>query len=307
MPQARSTTPAATRRPDRGRHRRWLPLLLAWVFAIELVAAAAVPVRLERDRFARHAQVVVPTRRPVSAAAAPMIVGDRTVRFIALAGPAGERLLSRIASNMPAAVDAVEAFWGVDWARIISVVAAGSDEQFRAAAGGGPESQWADIAAVTVADRVDPGYRVAVGERIVFAPGAANMSEPAFRIVLTHELFHYAARADTALDAPRWLTEGVADFVARPPTPKPADALSIALTLPSDADLDSPGPQRSLGYDRAWWFARFVADSYGAAKLRAFYVAAGGVGHADLLAAIRDVLGTDYGGVLARWKDWMLR
>lgn len=236
-----------------------------------------------------------------------MIVGDRTVRFIALAVPAGERLLSRIASHMPAAVDAVEAFWGVDWARIISVVAAASDEQFRAAAGGGPESQWADIAAVTVADRVDPGNRVAVGERIVFAPGAANMSEPAFRIVLTHELFHYAARADTALDAPRWLTEGVADFVARPPTPKPADALSIALTLPSDADLDSPGPQRSLGYDRAWWFARFVADSYGAAKLRAFYVAAGGVGHADLLAAIRDVLGTDYGGVLARWKDWMLR
>ncbi len=236
-----------------------------------------------------------------------MIVGDRTVRLIGLGGPASERLLSRIASNMGPAVAAVEAFWGVDWTRIISVVAAGSDDQFRAAAGGGPESQWADIAAVTVADHVDPGARVAVGERIVFAPGAANMSDPALRIVLTHELFHYAARAETALDAPQWLTEGVADFVARPPTPKPADALSIALTLPSDADLDTPGPQRSLEYDRAWWFARFVADSYGAPKLRAFYLAAGGVGHADLLSAIRDVLGTDYGGVLARWKEWMLR
>lgn len=236
-----------------------------------------------------------------------MIVGDRAVRLIGFGGPAGNRLLSRVASNIGGAVDAVEAFWGVDWSREISVVAAGSDDQFRAAAGGGPETQWADIAAVTVADRADPAHRVVIGQRIVFAPGAANMSEPALRIVLTHELFHYAARADTAPDAPRWLTEGVADFVARPSTPKPADALSIALTLPSDADLDTPGPQRSLAYDRAWWFARFVADSYGAAELRAFYLAACGVGHADVLSALRDVLGTDYGGVLARWKQWMLQ
>jgi len=242
----------------------------------------------------------------VSAPAAPMIVGDRSVRLIGLAGPAGNHLLSRVASNMDAAVEAVEAFWGVDWSRTISVVATGSDDQFREAAGGGSEAQWADIAAVNVADYTDPANRVAVGQRIVFAPGAANMSESALRIVLTHELFHYAARADTALDAPRWLTEGVADFVARPSTPKPADALDLALTLPSDADLDTAGPQRSLAYDRAWWFARFVADAYGAGKLRAFYRAACGVGHADVVSALRDALGTDYGGVFARWKEWML-
>jgi hypothetical protein len=277
------------------------------VFVLELIVAAAVRVSVERDTSTTHAQVVVPPRRAVSAPAAPMIVGDRAVRLIALGGPAGDRLLSRVASDIGAAVDAVEAFWGVDWPREISIVAAASDGEFAAAAGGGPESQWADIAAVTVADRVDPAHRVVVGERIVFAPAAANMSERALRIVLTHELFHYAARADTALDAPRWPTEGVADFVARPSTPKPADGLSIALTLPSDADLDTPGPQRSLAYDRAWWFARFVADTYGAPKLRAFYLAACGAGHGDVLDAIRGVLGTDYGGVLARWKQWMLQ
>jgi hypothetical protein len=235
-----------------------------------------------------------------------MVVGDRAVRLIGLGGQGGNQLLSRIASNMGAAVDAVEAFWGVDWSRTISVVATGSDAQFREAAGGGPEAQWADIAAVNVADYTDPAKRVAVGQRIVFAPGAANMSESALRIVLTHELFHYAARADTALDAPSWVTEGVADFVARPPTPKPANALDIALTMPSDADLATPGPQRSLGYDRAWWFARFVADTYGAPKLRAFSRAACGVGHADQAGAFRDALDTDYDGVFARWKQWML-
>ena len=56
----------------------------------------------------------------------------------------------------------------------------------------------------------------------MFAPGAAAMSDASLRIVLRHELFHFASRADTAADAPRWLTEGVADFVGRPPAPRPA-------------------------------------------------------------------------------------
>lgn len=275
------------------------------MFLLELIVAGAVPARIQRESVAVRPQLVVPPRRPMSTAAAPTIVKDRAVRLLG-GGPVAGRLLARVAADVGGAVEAVEAFWGVDWPRDISVVAAGSDEEFRAAAGGGPEAQWADIAAVTVVDHVDPAHRVATGQRIVFAPGAANMSEPALRIVLTHELFHYAARADTALDAPRWLTEGVADFVGRPGTPKPADALSIALMMPSDADLDTPGPQRSLGYDRAWWFARFLADTYGAPKLRAFYLAACGVGHGDLAGAIRGVLGTDYAGLFARWKQWMM-
>jgi hypothetical protein len=281
--------------------------LLGWVFVVELIAAAAVPGDQVLDRSARRAQLVAPAHSQVSAATKSLVVGDRTVRLLGLGGPATFYLLSRIASNIGAAVDAVEAFWGVDWSRDISVVAARTDEEFRAAAGGGPASQWADIAAVTVVDRVDPARRVAVGQRIVFAPGAANMTEAALRIVLTHELFHYAARADTVADAPRWLTEGVADFVARPQTPVPADVLPVPLTLPSDTDLDAPGPQRSLAYDRAWWFARFVADTYGTAKLRELYLASCGVRHADVPTTAQDVLAIDPAGLLVRWHQWLTR
>lgn len=277
------------------------------MFVVGLIAAAGAPRDQVLDRSARRAQLVAPAHSQVSAATKSLVVGDRTVRLLGLGGPATVYLLSRIASNIGAAVDAVEAFWGVDWSRDISVVAARTDEEFRAAAGGGPASQWADIAAVTVVDRVDPARRVAVGQRIVFAPGAANMNEAALRIVLTHELFHYAARADTVADAPRWLTEGVADFVARPQTPVPADALPVPLTLPSDTDLDAPGPQRSLAYDRAWWFARFVADTYGTAKLRELYLASCGVRHADVPTAAQDVLATDPAGLLVRWHQWLTR
>lgn len=267
--------------------------------------AAAVPFDAAGDRAARPAQLIIPAHGPAGAATKSLVVGDRTVRLLGLGGPAGDRLLSRVASGVGAAIGAVEAFWGVDWTREISVVAAGTDEEFRAAAGGGPAAQWADIAAVTVVDRVDPMHRMAIGQRIVFAPGAANMTAGALRIVLTHELFHYAARVDTAPDAPRWLTEGVADFVARPHTPVPADALPVPLTLPSDADLDAPGPQRSLAYDRAWWFARFVADTYGTAKLHDLYLAVCGVGRTDMASAVHDVLATDSPGLLVRWHEWL--
>ena len=74
---------------------------------------------------------------------------------------------------------------------------------------------------MSVADHVDFAQHQRTGQRIVFAPGAVNDERRSLRMVLTHELFHLAARADTALDAPRWLIEGVADFVARPSTPLP--------------------------------------------------------------------------------------
>ncbi|MBW0017387.1 MAG: hypothetical protein JO236_07570 [Mycobacterium sp.] len=263
--------------------------MLACVFVVELTVAAAVAAHPQHPRVA----------------ATPLVVRDRTVRLVNLGGPSSERVVAGVAANIGTAVDKVESFWGGDWSPVISVVAAGSDDQFRAAAGGGSAAQWADIAAVTVVDRIDTAHRVVLGERIVFAPGAARMSDSALRIVLTHELFHYAARADTALDAPRWLTEGVADFVARPSTALPADAVGAARQLPSDTDLDTPGSQRSLAYDRAWWFVRFVADTYGAAKLRAFYRAACGVGHTDWLTAARGTLGIDSAGLLAGWKRWM--
>ncbi|OBB95251.1 DUF4157 domain-containing protein [Mycobacterium sp. 852002-40037_SCH5390672] len=274
------------------------------MFVVELLVAAAVPFDAERESRIRPAQLVTPAPSQTSASTRSVTVGDRTVRLSGLGGPASDRLLSRVASNMGAAITAVESFWGRDWTREISVAAAGTDEEFRAAAGGGPPAQWADIAAVTVVDRLDPVHRVALGQRIVFAPGAANMSAASLRIVLAHELFHYAARADTVADAPRWLTEGVADFVGRPPTRVPPDAL-LPMTLPTDSDLDVPGAQRSLAYDRAWWFARFVADTYGPPKLRDLYLATCGIRHTDMTVAGQDVLGSSPADLLTRWHQWL--
>jgi hypothetical protein len=250
--------------------------------------------------------LVRPDHAPSSGSPPLVHVGDdRTLHSTNLGGSAQQALLMRVAADIGPAIDAVDAFWGRDWPRDIQVVATGTQRQFEAKAGGGSSAQWADIAAIAVADQVDPAHRTALGRRIVFAPGAAGMSERALRIVLTHELFHYAARADTALDAPRWLTEGVADYVARPGAPLPE--LTPPTALPSDTDLDDPGPQRSQAYDRAWLFALFVADTRGAPTLRALYVAACGDRHTDPATALRTVLGADEAGILADWRRWLTR
>jgi uncharacterized protein DUF4157 len=265
--------------------------LLGVLLLAELAVAAVLVSRPVGDAepaappTATHASLDVPTTP-----SDPLTLRDgRTVSLMSLGGADTADLESRVWGELDGAADAVTAFWGDDWPRNIVVVLTRTDEEFRALAAGAP-----DIAAATTA------------QRIVFAPGASSMSDASLRIVLRHELFHYAARSRTAADAPRWLTEGVADFVGRPPTPMPnrqnADALAH---LPSDVDLDTAGAVRSLAYDRAWWFSRFVASRYGAETLRTLYVTACGAGHPDQATAITQVLNAEPPQVLATWRAWL--
>lgn len=286
--------------PTVHRNRRSRLVALALALVAEFAAASVVIASLPEVRAAPVAVA------PSVSVDAPLVVGGRTVRLLSLGGARTDGLLTRVGAEMGAAVGAVERFWGTDWGHgddpEITVVATDSEAQFLNEAHLDTRRQWADIAAVSVVDEVDIAGRATSGQRIVFAPGAAAMNDSALRIVLAHELFHLAARADTALDAPRWLTEGVADFVARPPSEIPA---GTGIELPSDAALDGSGVERSAVYDRAWWFARFVADTYGADGLRRLYVAACGPDHADLAAAVQQTLGTDLPGLKLRWASWL--
>jgi hypothetical protein len=271
----RSTTSGATEH----RLRRFFAAALGLALIVEIVTAAAV--------------LSWPATTPAA--------HNHTMRLVDRGGPAA--LIGRVASEIPGAIDAVTAFWGDDWPREIVVVITGTDADF-AAQTGEPTRDWTGVAAVAVADRVDLDRREVSGQRIVFAPGANSMNETALRIVLRHELFHYAARSRTAFDAPRWLVEGVADYVGRPSAPRPGPG-TLPARLPTDAELDAGGRQGSTAYDRAWWFARFVADEYGPPGLRRLYVEACGPSHPDPDQATRTALGAGLSELLSRWQRWL--
>ncbi|WP_307786912.1 hypothetical protein [Mycolicibacterium mengxianglii] len=231
--------------------------------------------------------------------------GQAEVTLVSLGGEATDPLLRRIATDLDGAVDAVESFWGPAWPHEIVIVAAGTDAEFRDQAPGVADT--AGVAAVTVADTVNPSSS---GLRIVFAPGAVAMSPQALLVVLTHELFHYAARSSTAADAPRWLTEGVADYVARPVN-SDFDGVrrgqGVPTALPTDEEFSAREPELTLAYDRAWLFVRYLADRYGPAVLRSFYTRAAGQGHVDVDTALRQVLRTEPADALTGWQEWFVR
>lgn len=266
-------------------------LLLAVLLA-ELMCALLLVDRAAAPTVPRTAAPDAQTSPPAPTTRA--LPGGRTATLIAVGGPDSAALTRRIADELGPATEAVTAFWGQEWRRDIVVAVAASDAQFAALAAPTPGAPTTDIAAVTTADR------------ILFAPGAAGMTAPSLRIVLRHELFHYAARADTAPDAPRWLTEGVADYVARPAPAAPPGA-GVPARLPTDTDLDTAGPVRSLAYDQAWLFSRYVADRYGIAALRTLYLRACGQGHPDVATAVRDTLGESLPEVEAGWQAWQAR
>ena len=218
-----------------------------------------------------------------SAPSSTTMPDGRAAQLIDLGAPGGAALLARISAELPGATEAVTAFWGPQWPAEVLIAVAGTPDQFATLAGGGT-----DVAATTTADR------------IMFAPGATAMNDADLRMVLRHELFHYAARADTAADAPMWLTEGVADFVGRPASASPPSTLSRR--LPTDAELAAAGPDRSAAYDRAWSFATYIADTYGIDGLRALYRQACGHGHPDFATAVRGALGAELPAVLAGWS-----
>ena len=253
----RFTTSAATDR------RRLAALLIA-----ELVCGLLLVGRTDSAAVGPAVAAPASHAAPAAPSTSQTLRDGRTAHLIGLSDVTAA-LLTRVGAQLDDAADAVTAFWGPDWPRDVVIVAAATDAQF-AAVGGGD----AHTAATTTA------------ERIMFAPGAVTMSDAGLRIVLRHELFHYAARARTAPDAPRWLTEGVADFVARPPV-----AVDRRPVPPTDAELD--GPNRSQAYDRAWLFSRFVAERYGVGALRELYGRACGYGHPDAATAVRETLGVE--------------
>ena len=245
-----------------------------------------------------------PAAPPVAASVPPsLVVGDgRTVTLISLGGPATDVVLQRVAANIGPAVGRVEAFWGTDWTHDIVVVATFTGAQFSTQAAG----VGVDIAAVAVADEVDPARRLVTGQRIVLAPGASGMSTGSLRVVLSHELFHYAARADTVPDAPTWLTEGVADYVARPAASVPA-RFRTPEALPADSEFTATGAQLSDAYDRSWLFCRFIAEQYGPQTLKQLYLRAAAPGRVDAVTAFRDVLHAGPDTLLTQWRAWLAR
>lgn len=170
---------------------------------------------------------------------------------------------------------------------------------------------YAQIAAVAWPE----GSQAAVAAlRVVVNPGVADrLDDESLEILLTHEATHVATRS-AASQAPTWLVEGFADYVAYDAYPRTAAAAAAALLadvkargvpmeLPADSLFSPLVPGLALTYARSWLVCRYLAEHDTAARLDRFYAEVDSGTPVDESA--RRVFGFDESQLIAGWGGYL--
>ena len=217
------------------------------------------------------------------------------------------RLARRLDSQARTAVTTVRRTLP-DFDDALVVEAPDTAADFRTAAGLSRTASQA-IAAVTTA--TDGSVVEGAPVRVFLNPDVFEPLGPVGRqIVLGHETTHVALGA-TMIDAPLWLSEGIADYVALVDTALPDTVLAAQIrslvrrdglpgALPGAAEFD--GSNRDIGawYEAAWLAVRLLAETYGRQALLRFHERVEVDG--DTRAAFREVLGTTEDALLRAWQ-----
>ncbi|NYI07039.1 hypothetical protein [Allostreptomyces psammosilenae] len=202
------------------------------------------------------------------------------------------------------------------------IVYAPTDNAALARLAGGEPGAHAHAAAVTVTRDPTGGT-----PRVLLGPTAFDaLTDDGRRFVLTHEAVHAALAlrdgGGPPAGMPRWLDEGVADWVAVVATGLTERELAAPLAerlarqgpperLPADAAFDSASADADLAYAEARLACAMVVRDHGPAALPALRTAtaealrAGQDGAAALDTAMRAVLDTDPATFTERWQHYL--
>ncbi|MEP7020223.1 MAG: hypothetical protein ABI808_06195 [Pseudonocardiales bacterium] len=248
----------------------------------------------------------------------PLVV-VRGASSLVLGHPQAASQLAPLAAIVDAAVPVVSAVWGQGWSRQVAVLVPASDAELSALAGAG--SALTDVSAVTVSDAPDPVNGTRSGQRLVLNPSAlSTLTAAGLRVVVQHELTHIASASATGQASPRWLVEGLAEYVANLGNPQPVSVAASELreevaggtlpaALPGDAEF-APGAARlPQVYEEAWLACRLIAARAGQDGLVKVYRLVGAspdVGASALSAALRTVLHLTPAAFTAQWRSYLV-
>ena len=197
--------------------------------------------------------------------------------------------LEAYARELDRAVPRVDAVWGNAWAGQVLLVVTRTEDEMASLLGGRPSS-YRQLAAVTRGE-LGAEEGTAAADRVLVNPKAyADLSSMGRRVILSHEITHVAARARTQSWTPKWLAEGLADYVGYLKSGLPDDVIAQELTddvragrlpteLPSNSDFGTTNPDLPQTYEMSWLACKMIVESYGGRDaLVAFYRAIGAPG-----------------------------
>lgn len=158
------------------------------------------------------------------------------------------------------------------------------------------------------------------GSRVVINPANFNAASSFNRLLIRHELTHVAMFERTGPLTPRWLVEGIAEWVSHAgsdlptttlagPLPYLVDEEGVPDYLPLDSDFGIIG-EAGVGYASGWLLCRYIADRWGDKALLKFYDAMGTPTGLDkpgekLDTVLRSVLKTDEAALLRAWRPYV--
>jgi hypothetical protein len=224
-----------------------------------------------------------------------------------------------IGAAADAAVRAVSGVIGTGWAQRVGVVVTSSATELDALGG---DSAVTDISAVTVFDLAPGADGAPTGARVLLDPASvARLTPTGLATVLRHEITHIATAAATTINSPRWLVEGLAEYVAnlgdrRPPTTIAAElrrevvAGTVPAALPTDAEFAAGAARAAQAYEESWLACRLIAARAGTAGLLRLYRTVGASaapGDGPVTTGMRAVLHESVAQFVAQWRAYLTR
>ena len=225
--------------------------------------------------------------------------------------------LSSLAAAADAAISAVTRVWGTDWSMRVAVLVPATAAELDALVGTHTST---DVEAVAVTDGIDPQSRQPYGQRLVIVPGAlGRLSAVGQQIVVRHEVTHLASAASTADTTPRWLVEGLAEYVGELGSGQPARTVArelgaeissrrVPAALPEDTEFTAATARLPQVYQESWLACRLIAAKAGVSGLVRFYRLVGAAiapPAQAVTAAFAQVLHETPAEFVAQWRGYL--
>lgn len=226
--------------------------------------------------------------------------------------------LEGYASEVDRAVPRVDAVWDNAWAGQVLLVVTRTEDEMASLLGGKPAA-YRQLAAVTRGE-LGAEEGTAAADRVLVNPKAyADLSSMGRRVILGHEITHVAARARTQSWTPKWLAEGLADYVGYLKSGLPDDVIAQELTddvragrvptdLPNNSDFGTTNTNLPQTYEMSWLACKMIVERYGGRDaLVAFYRTIGAPGGDGTVVdkAFREVLHTTRVAFIKEWRSYV--
>lgn len=250
------------------------------------------------------------------------IVVQHTKHGLVIGHPKDAGAIRTVMTEVESAIAHVRRFVGRGWGeKVVVVLPADHDELNRVLEN--PQVPF-DFAAVAkplpTLPADDFSFRELAGTRVVINPEHFRAGDPFTRVLIRHEMTHVATFARTGPLTPKWLIEGLAEYVGESGGPFSTanvggdlgvyvDEHGVPNHLPSESDFGRLN-EAGVGYASGWLLCRYIADRWGVKALLRLYDAAGdlrgnGLPGEQLDRALRRVLHVDEAALLRGWRPYV--